>query len=400
MQKKLYKEKTVNKVFINLSTKVKGIFINILIPTLLLTDISIVKASESRSLNSAPNINYLNKINTNSYILGEGDLIKILINRNIPSLTGEYTISGEGEIVVPKLNRIYVSGLTIKELTNLLNERYKEFVKYPQVEITISRYRPVNFYLTGEVDRPGLYSLKGAYSFNKLAADKPIENEVIEDTKTPDSLDTSFAFYFPTVFDGIRTAGGITSYSDLSKVTIIRKNTISNGGGSISTSINLLSMLETGNSSQNIRIQDGDVIKVKKSSTIVMDQLSQAIKSNINPRFISIFVMGNVTDPGKKNVSRSSTLNDAILIAGGARVIRGPITFIRYRSDGNIEKRSFNYSKNSPRGSYQNPLLRSGDIISINKNIINVATEVLNELTQPFIGIFATKEVLERFNEF
>ena len=34
---------------------------------------------------------------------------------------------------------------------------------------------------------------------------------------------TIFQLFFPTVFDGIRSAGGITQFTDLSEVKIIRK---------------------------------------------------------------------------------------------------------------------------------------------------------------------------------
>ena len=84
------------------------------------------------------------------------------------------------------------------------------------------------------------------------------------------------------------------------------------------------------------------------------------------------------------------------MLAGGAKIIKGPIKFLRYKSDGNIETRTFSYSKNNKRGSYKNPLLKSGDIISVNKNIINIATELLDEVTRPFIGVYAAREVFEK----
>ena len=66
--------------------------------------------------------------------------------------------------MLPKIKRVYVSGLTISELTNLLNKKYSEFVKYPSIEISVSDYRPVRFFLKGEVLNPGFYTLKGSYS--------------------------------------------------------------------------------------------------------------------------------------------------------------------------------------------------------------------------------------------
>ena len=37
--------------------------------------------------------------------------------------------------------------------------------------------------------------------------------------------------FFPTVFDAIRSSGGITQFSDLTSIRVIRKNNLSDGGG-------------------------------------------------------------------------------------------------------------------------------------------------------------------------
>ena len=71
--------------------------------------------------------------------------------------------------------------------------------------------------------------------------------------------------FFPTVFDAIRSSGGITTYSDLKNIQIIRKERISNGGGKISTNLNFYDLLTKGDNSPNIRIYDSDIIKIKKT---------------------------------------------------------------------------------------------------------------------------------------
>ena len=151
---------------------------------------------------------------------------------------------------------------------------------------------------------------------------------------------------------------------------------------------------------QNIRIHDGDIIKVNRRDKLSSEQISRAIVSNINPRYFKVFVTGKVEKPGVKIVPRNASLNDAVLLAGGAKFIKGPVSFIRYNPDVTIEKRTFNYRRRSKRGTKHNPILRAGDVISINKNILNISAEVLSEITQPFIGSYAGKEVLEDLNLF
>ena len=49
---------------------------------------------------------------------------------------------------------------------------------------------------------------------------------------------------FQQFFDAIRSAGGITEFSDLSKVEVIRKDTLTNGGGKKSNLPKFLKNLE------------------------------------------------------------------------------------------------------------------------------------------------------------
>ena len=135
--------------------------------------------------------------------------------------------------------------------------------------------------------------------------------------------------YFPTVFEAIRLAGGITPFSDLSNIRVVRKNSPMNGGGKIQTNLNFLALINDGDNSQNIRIYDGDVISIRKSESESVEQLSKAIKSNLNPKYINVFVSGMVESPGLIQVSRSSTLNEAIVFAGGKKILSGPVTLIR-----------------------------------------------------------------------
>ena len=67
-------------------------------------------------------------------------MLRIILSREIPNLTDIYTIDSSGTINLPKLNRIYISGLTIYELTNLLNKELANFLKYPNPVIEILKY--------------------------------------------------------------------------------------------------------------------------------------------------------------------------------------------------------------------------------------------------------------------
>ena len=363
--------------------------------------------------------NYINQVPKDKfYILGSGDFIKLEVSENLPELTRVFSINGEGYSKLPKLDLIYAKGLTIKELTNILNREYSKFIKNPKVNLTIVNYRPIKVFIDGEVSSPGMYVIDGSLSAEtiskgqgdsstpyELSAIKDpalFETEVVQSYKL--SLNNEFNYvgdksiYFPTLIDVIRRSGGILPFADLSDIKITRINNISNGGGKISTNVDLLKTINLEDSNQNIRIMDGDFIYVKKSDNSSDNIISKLFKSNINPDFINVFVGGQVANPGMVQVSRAGTFNEALTLAGGRQVLTGKATFRRYNNDGSLDSRNFSVNKNAKRGSYENPFLINGDMIFVGKSKINVASEVLNTVISPFSSIITAATTYKLFN--
>jgi len=309
---------------------------------------------------------------TSSYILGPNDSISINFE-GLPLFSKIYFIDEQGEIFLPELKRFSAGGKTIKELENILQEKYRPFIIDPSISIKISGYRPVKVYLGGELKKPGLYTL----------------NNLGGELKKPDLYTLN---NLPRLFDAIKSAGGLTQYSNLEDIEIIRKNSLSQGGGEIKTSINLLSLLENGDQSKNIRIFDGDYIFVKKSSELISKQLRLITRTNINPNQISVFVTGNVPNPGLNSIPSDSTIRAAIASAGGKLELSGQISLVRFSHEGKAKKRIFKINKNSEKGSYDNPILMDGDIINVNKNLLGSITSSLNNVAAPLVtsyGIYS-----------
>ena len=66
-----------------------------------------------------------------------------------------------------------------------------------------------------------------------------------------------------------------------------------------------------------------------------------------------------------------------------------------FKNDGTIDKRKFNYSRNSKRGSYSNPFLSNGDIIYVGKGGFATLAEVINDVTEPLSGIISAVTLYE-----
>ncbi len=331
------------------------------------------------------NIDYLKNIPKDFfYILGSGDTLALTVSEKAVELNQVITIDDQGIAFIKRLGKSYVKGLTVRELSELLNSEYSKYVIEPSIKIKIIKHRPIKFYIDGEVENPGLHILPGTL--------QPQANldDIDSFTNESEFFSEKFNPYYPSIVDALRKSGGITNTADLEKITVSRINNISDGGGRISTDINLLNMIKFSDISQNIRILDGDTILVRKNTSPALEQISKAIKTNINPKFINIFIGGRVEMPGTIKIDRSAVLVDAIAFAGGVKVIKGPVRFLRYNNNGTIDKRTFKYNPRASRGSYKNPYLRNGDVVFVGKSPLNVTAEVISEITTPIQGVVSS----------
>ena len=354
---------------------------------------------------SAPRPAERSRVVYDAYILGPGDSLQIEL-LDIPELSGTFSIGPDGTLYLPRLRALYVEGLTVEELRYFLTEQFKAYVKKPELYVRPIGYRPVRIYVGGEVKRPGYYTLSGSQELTSLSTaaessqlsagtagvdTRPGLNQVpggIGSNSTGGGIST-FGAVFPTVFDAIRTAQGITPYSDLSQVQVTRKQAMSAGGGRIRAQLNFLSVITEGEESQNIRLFDGDVVSVGRSAVVLREQLLKAGQTNLSPQFLQVFVSGRVTTPGAQTLPQGSSLNQAIVSAGGLKVLHGKVEFVRFTREGEIDRRTFRYNPNAPSDDYRNPILMAGDIIRVQESPLSATVTVLNELTGPAVGIYS-----------
>jgi polysaccharide export outer membrane protein len=344
------------------------------------------------------NLEQRHQVRYDSYVLGPGDSLQIELI-DIPELSGIYSIGPDGTLYLPRLRTVYASGLTIEELNKFLTQSFAQFIKKPRLYIRSIGYRPIRVYVGGEVRRPGFYTLTGANIVNNIDTSSgtgSVANSELQiqfPTKIANAgLDS--VTVFPTVFDALRNAQGLTPYSNLQSVTVTRKLPDSAGGGKVRTALNFIDVIISGNEDQNIRLSDGDVITVAKSSEILRDQLLKAGQTNLAPQFLQVFVSGRVKAPGPQILPQASTLNQAIISAGGPKLLRGKVEFIRFNREGDVDRRRFAYSPDAPAEAYSNPVLMAGDIVRVNDSIISGVTEISNDLLTPLLGIYSTYRII------
>ena len=353
---------------------------------------SLEKEQNSIQLNSALLNDQEAKENIiNEYVLGSGDILSIKFI-GIGQWSKEYIIDPYGNLNLPEVGLLNIQGLTINELNNILQSNYQEYMYNPKFEINIFSYRPIKIYTSGELRRPGFYNIKVASSPDE-------KNSGIINIKTVYNTAAIKIFQLPTLYDAIQISGGITEFSDLSNIQIIRKNSKSAGGGYMKAKIDLIPLLLGESGLNNINLMDGDVIKIHKSKNLITEQIVRGLRSNLKEEIITVLVTGQIAKNGPLEIKNGTTLNQAIAAAGGKKIFSGKIEFLRLKSDGSVLREEFIYNPTANVEDSKNPILISGDIINIKRSPIGYVTEALSTITRPTIGLFGLYNIYDDLSD-
>ena len=127
-------------------------------------------------------------------------------------------------------------------------------------------------------------------------------------------------------------------------------------------------------------------------------QLLQAGQTNLTPQFLRVYVSGRVEQAGTVTLPQGSSLVQAVDLAGGTKVLHGKVEFIRFTSEGGIDRRIFGFKSDAPSGDYRNPVLMAGDVIRVRETALTKSLAVINELTTPAVGAYSVYSLFEGFS--
>ena len=328
-----------------------------------------LKASEKKEIDTISN-NY-ETLNRDQYLIGPGDILKITIFDS-EEFSGDYEILVDGFLYLPIIGRVYVSGLSIDLARKKIEKKYSEELLRPTTHIVLIKSRPLKVSIVGEVERPGIYSLT---------------REEITQTEGGPSLKTSG---MPTLVDAIQKAGGITQNANLKNITISRLYLDENNERNYKKAkIDLLKLLNDGIQDSNPYLFDGDIISLKKADSITDDIINIA-KANLSPSKITVYIVGNVINPGPLTVKANTPLNQAILYAGGREKWKGKknnVELIRVNRNGTVTNKKFKLNSRNRVSEDKNPALSDGDIIIVNPSLLNSFGTGLAEITSPLSNV-------------
>jgi polysaccharide export outer membrane protein len=94
------------------------------------------------------------------YALGPDDVVYIDVSGQ-ESFSGKYVVGQDGNIQYGIVGDVPADGLTKEELSQVLAEKLKQYVRVPTVQVTIVGFNSKAIYILGMVSRPGKYAMRG-----------------------------------------------------------------------------------------------------------------------------------------------------------------------------------------------------------------------------------------------
>lgn len=232
--------------------------------------------------------------------------------------------------------------------------------------ITGQSTQPINIAVVGEVTRPGTYTLAKEVQSNQVQ-----ENEMGADSglfakrETPGVGETVLQ---QTVTRAIKMAGGITPVADIRQIQVRR---LTRAGTEQIINVNLWQLLEGGDVSQDLALQQGDTVIVPKAENLDAAEGEQVANSNFSPDAIKVNIVGEVVKPGAIAVLPNTTLNQALVAAGGfnkARAQMDSVDLIRLNPNGTVSQLSVKVNFSATANEETNPKLRNNDVIMVRRS--------------------------------
>ena len=199
-----------------------------------------------------------------AYVIGVQDVLAVTVFDQ-PTLTGKYTVEADGTVNLPWIGHIKADGLSVRDFEGQVKGRLeKGFLRNPQVAVGVDVYRSQRVFVMGNVRASGAYPLTG-------------DMDLIE----------------------ALSKAGIVSASEIIIVRPAKASGPVLPGQDADAKVMKIDVrsLQEGSRSQNVALMNGDTIFV--------------------PLPEMVYVFGQVTRPGAYPVDKTTTVLQALSLAGG-----------------------------------------------------------------------------------
>jgi polysaccharide export outer membrane protein len=157
------------------------------------------------------------------YIIGPDDVLGIVF-WELPNHGGDVVVRPDGQITLPLLNDVRAAGLTPDQLRESIAAASAKYIRDPNVSVVVKQINSRKVYVTGQVNKPGTYSLTSP----------------------------------TTVLQVLALAGGVGDFAKKDKIVVMRTE----GGQTRSYKFNYKDVIEGKKLEQNIVLKPGDTVVV------------------------------------------------------------------------------------------------------------------------------------------
>lgn len=199
------------------------------------------------------------------YLIGPGDVLRLSVWGAV-ELQYQLNVDQQGNVFIPTVGQVFVSGIPYEELQNRLTAYLSKFyegltTEPPSVflDVSLAKLKPIKIFVMGEVTQPGGYNISS----------------------------------FATVFNALYAVGGPMVSGSLREIRVVRNN-------KVVTTVDLYDYLLEGKLIGDIRLQNNDMIFIP-------------------PRKKSVSVKGEVLRPAIYELKDNENLEKLLHFAGGLK---------------------------------------------------------------------------------
>jgi protein involved in polysaccharide export with SLBB domain len=236
------------------------------------------------------------------YIVGPGDELDVQVFGS-QSQSLKLIVQRDGRVSFPQLGPIEVGGQRYSDVKGEIEGRVAHQIVGARASVSLGETRTINIFVLGEAKYPGTYTVTGV----------------------------------ATVTTALFAAGGVKRQGSLRNIQLKRQ-------GAPSRTLDLYDLLMRGDSSDDAKLQPGDVIFIP----------------SIGP---TVSVDGEVERPAIYEIKGTPTISDLVQMGGGLTPLADRESAALVRIDADQRRIVLNVNPSAPQGS--SPPLRNGDALSV-----------------------------------
>ena len=280
---------------------------------------SMVKKPTLTSLPDAPVLEHA--VDEKNYILGPGDVLTIIIG-NQEENTHQVRIYPEGNIVLPSVGSVKVSGLSLFDAKEQIVEKIKSKYRSDEIYVYLTTLRAFRVTVSGAVNKPGLVTVNAMWRVSEAIElcggfTLPV---TVTSTKEETRVETPYQKQVAT--QSVDTKQDI----EFQTLQASKRNIYINRRSGIKVNADIEKYELTGDLDANPYLLDGDVIVVP-------------IKQS---RSGQVWILGAVKSPSKFEFVNGDCVKDLLDMAHGftSDADSGRIELVRFRNGHNLINKS------------------------------------------------------------